>query len=418
MQPADLPTSSTIPASVVSLTEATQRDLQPRLQSFLHDLEALVNLDSGTYDRADVERVGVAVRARCAAWSAHIEEHPGGDFANSFAATLRGRGYAHIMLLCHLDTVFPHGTAAARPFHIEGDQALGPGTCDMKGGVLAAVYAIEALRRLGLDDFAELRLICTTDEEVGAPSSRLFLERMAAGMNAVLVLEAARENGDIVGQRKGGGFYRLEVAGRAAHAGVEPEKGRSAALTLSRQVVALHALNDYAAGRTVNVGTLRAGIRPNVVPDEAVAEVDLRTFTQSDMATLLRDVETVLQREALEGTQYTWTPLQVRPPWERNPGTQRLVELAQAVATALGFAPHAATTGGTSDGNFTAAMGIPTLDGLGPIGGLDHGPLEYISVPSIVPRTALLAGLIAALSESVTAHATASGTRTGGAEAT
>lgn len=412
MQPADLPAASTIPASVAALTETVRRDLESRLQGFLRDLEALVNLDSGTYDRADVERVAAAVRARCAAWDARIEEHQGGDFANSFAATLNGSGAARILLLCHLDTVFPHGTAAARPFRIEGDRARGPGTCDMKGGVLVAVYAIEALRRLGFDDFAELRLLCTTDEEVGAPSSRPFIERMAPGADAALVLEAARENGDIVGQRKGGGFYRLEVSGRAAHAGVEPEKGRSAALTLSRQVVALHALNDYTAGRTITVGTLRAGIRPNVVPDEAVAEVDLRAYTQADLAVLLSEVEVALSREAIEGTNYTWTPLQMRPPWERNPGTERLVEQARAVAATLGFEPQAATTGGTSDGNFTAAMGIPTLDGLGPVGGLDHGPLEYISISSIVPRTALLAGLIAAVSANMTESR-----RTGGEEA-
>ncbi|MGH2516364.1 MAG: M20 family metallopeptidase [Ktedonobacterales bacterium] len=397
--PADLPPPGTLSASAAALTSAAQRDLAPRLPEFLRDLEALVNLDSGTYDRADVERVGAVVRGRCAAWGAQIEVNPGGDYADSFAATLHGQGNAHIMLLCHLDTVFPTGTAAARPFRIEGDHALGPGACDMKGGVLAAIYAIEALRRLGFDDFAQVRLLCTTDEEVGAPSSRQFVERMAAGAHAVLVLEAARENGDIVGQRKGGGFYRLTVTGRAAHAGVEPQKGRSAALTLSRQVVALHALNDYVAGRTVNVGTLRAGSRPNVVPDAAEADVDLRTYTQADMAALLRDIERALARVTLEGTHFTWKPLQVRPPWERNPGTEGLVARARAVAATLGFDVHAATTGGTSDGNFTAALGIPTLDGLGPIGGLDHGPLEYVAISSVVPRVALLAGLIAALAE-------------------
>ena len=399
MLPADLPWPGSIPASAAALTVSVSRDLEARLPQFLRDLEALVNLDSGTYDHDDVARAGAVVRARCAAWGAEIAEHPGGMYADSFAATLHGQGTARVMLLCHLDTVFPTGTAAARPFGIEGDRARGPGTCDMKGGLLAAIYAIEALRRLGFDGFAQVRLLCTTDEEVGAPSSRPFLERMAAGMHAVLVLEAARENGDIVGQRKGGGFYRLEVAGHAAHAGVEPEKGRSAALTLSRQVVALHALNDFAAGRTVNVGTLRAGTRPNVVPDAAEAEVDLRAYTHADMAALLREVEDALAREAIAGTTYTWTPLQVRPPWERNPGTDNLVARARAVAATLGFDVHAATTGGTSDGNFTAALGIPTLDGLGPIGGLDHGPHEYVAIPSIVPRTALLAGLIAALAE-------------------
>ena len=396
MLPVDLPPSAIIPAGVAALITAAQHDIEPRLTSYLGDLETLVNMDSGTFDRDDVERVCAWVKARCAGWGADIEVNAGGTFADSFVTTLHGRGSTRIMLLCHLDTVFPTGTAAARPFHIEEDRALGPGTCDMKGGLLTALYAIEALCRLHFDSYGQLRLLCTTDEEVGAPSSRTFVERMAAGVHAVLVLEAARANGDIVGQRKGGGFYRLEVTGRAAHAGVEPEKGRSAALALSRQVVALHNLNDYPAGRTINVGTLRAGTRPNVVPETAVAEVDLRAYTQAEMAALLHQVEVALAREAIEGTHYTWTPLQVRPPWERNSGTAGLVACARAVAARLGFDVHAATTGGTSDGNFTAALGIPTLDGLGPVGGLDHSPLEYVDIPSIVPRTALLAGLIAA----------------------
>ncbi len=215
------------PAEAATRAEAARRDLMSRLPAFLADLQTLVNLDSGTFDRDDVERVSAWVRGRCADWGAKLDEHPGGDFADSFAATLYGQGRVRIALLAHLDTVFPHGTAAARPFRIEGDRTLGPGTCDMKAGLLAAIYAVEALRSGGFDGFGRLQLICTTDEEVGAPSSRGFLERQAAGADAVLVLEAGRENGDIVGQRRGGGFFRLEVTGRSAHAGVEPEKGRS-----------------------------------------------------------------------------------------------------------------------------------------------------------------------------------------------
>ncbi len=388
-----------LPTESAARAEAARHELTPRLPAFLADLETLVNLDSGTFDRDDVERVSAWVRGRCADWGAKLDEHPGGDFADSFAATLQGQGHARIALLAHLDTVFPHGTAAARPLRIEGDRVLGPGTCDMKAGLLAAIYAVEALRSGGFDGFGRLQLICTTDEEVGAPSSRGFLERQAAGADAVLVLEAGRENGDIVGQRRGGGFFRLEVTGRSAHAGVEPEKGRSAVLTLSRQVVALHALTDLAAGNTINVGTLRAGSRPNVVPDHAVAEVDVRANTTDDMAALLARAEATLVREAIEGTSYTWTPTQFRPPWEPNAGTERLAALARAVAGVLGFDVRAAATGGTSDGNFTAALGLPTLDGLGPVGGLDHGPLEYVVISSIVPRTALLAGLIAGIAE-------------------
>lgn len=384
--------------ALADVMKAVRDDLTLRLNDYLGDLQTLVNMDSGTFDRDDVEQVCAWVKARCASWGADVEVNAGGAYADSFAATLRGQGNGRIVLLAHLDTVFPHGTAGARPFRVEGERALGPGTCDMKGGLLAAIYAVEALRQIGFDRYGSVRLVCTTDEEVGAPSSRAFVERMAEGADAVLVVEAGRENGDIVGQRRGGGFYRLEVSGRSAHAGVEPEKGRSAVLTLSRQVVALHDLTDLRAGRTVNVGTLQAGERPNVVPDKAVAEVDLRANTPADMQLLLSQVGDALERAAIEGTSYTWTAVQFRPPWERNPGTVRLAAQAQDIALLLGFDVNVAATGGTSDGNFTAALGIPTLDGLGPVGGLDHSPQEYVDIPSIVPRTAMLAGLIAAIS--------------------
>jgi glutamate carboxypeptidase len=392
-----MPASEAAAKRAAQHAQAAQSHVEARLPEYVLDLERLVNLDSGTYDRADIERVGAWVRERCRGWGAQIAEHPGGAFADSFAARLHGSGSGQVVLLAHLDTVFPAGTTRERPMRIEGERLLGPGTCDMKAGLLSAVYAIEALAAQEWASFGEIRLVCTTDEEVGAPSSRAFVERMAEGADAVLVLEAGRENGDIVGQRRGGGFYQLVVTGRSAHAGVEPEKGRSAALSLCRQVVALHALTDLAAGRTVSVGVLRAGMRPNVVPDHAEAEVDLRFNTTADMERLLRDCEAALASAALDGTSYTWTPVQMRPPWERNVGTERLAGLANEIAQALGFSVRAAATGGTSDGNFTAALGISTLDGLGPIGGLDHGPREYVEVASITPRTGLLAGLIAAV---------------------
>jgi glutamate carboxypeptidase len=394
MAAGESPTYSALASGMACARQVSAR-VQSLLVAYLRDLGELVNLDSGTYDRADVERVGAWVRARCRAWGATITENPGGTFADSFAATVAGTGSGSTVLLAHLDTVFPPGTTAERPFTIVGDRGLGPGTCDMKAGLLGGIYATESLIERGCADFGSIRLVCTTDEEVGAPSSRAFVERMAEGADAVLVLEAGRENGDIVGQRRGGGTYLLTVTGRAAHAGVEPQKGRNAAVGACRQALALSALTDLRAGRTVNIGVIRAGSRPNIVPDHAEVEVDLRFDTLADMSLLLDSAEQALAGAALEGTAYTWEPIQLRPPWERNPGTERLGEQAQRIASALGFQINAAATGGTSDGNFTAARGIPTLDGLGPIGGLDHGPDEYIEISSIAPRAGLLAGLIA-----------------------
>jgi glutamate carboxypeptidase len=391
--------SSRLPpsADAAALARAAADHLYGVLPDYLRDLEALVNLDSGSYDRADVQRVGEWIHHRCADWGAAVQLHPGGDSGDSFALTLSGGGTAAIALLCHMDTVFPSGTAAARAFRTDAERAYGPGVCDMKAGIVSAIYALEALRALGFAAFSRLLLICTADEEIGAPSSRAFVEALASGLDAVLVMEAGRENGDIVGRRKGGGFYRLEVQGRSAHAGVEPQKGRSAVLTLARQTVALHALTDLAAGLTVTVGQVSGGTRPNVVPDHAEALVDVRAHTPAEMDRLLAAADTALADAALEGTTYTWTPVQFRPPWEATAGTDALAARAQAIASVLGFSVAVAATGGTSDGNFTAALGTPTLDGLGPIGGLDHGPLEYVELGSIVPRTALLTGLIASI---------------------
>ncbi len=375
--------------------EALTQSLQLRYDAYLHDLETLVNIDSGSYDPADVAQVEAWLLARCATWGAAIEKQSGGGtFADGFAATIHGQGQGTVVLLGHMDTVFPHGTTQARPFHLEGTRALGPGVCDMKGGLLTAVYAVEALRSLGFDRYATLRLICNGDEEIGARGSRAFIEQHAQDADAVFVLEAARENGDIVRQRRGMGTYRLTIEGRSAHAGVEPQHGRSAALSLCRQVIALHALNAYANGRTINVGVLAAGTRPNIVPDHAEAEVDVRADTIPDMTLLLRAIEAALAESALEGTTYTWEQTQYRPPWGPDAGTDALVDIARHVGETMGIAFSTAKTGGTSDGNFTAARNIPTLDGLGPIGGRDHSPQEYIECDSIVPRTALLAGLI------------------------
>jgi glutamate carboxypeptidase len=371
--------------------------VRARLDAYLRDLETLVNLDSGTYDREDVEQVGAWVRARCLGWGATLDENPGGAYADSFAATINSQGKGFITLLAHMDTVFSSGTAAARPLRIVDDRGLGPGTCDMKAGLLGGIYAIEALRASGFTSYRSIRLVCTSDEEVGAPSSRAFVERMTEGADAVLVLEAGRENGDIVGQRRGGGTYKLSVTGRSAHAGVEPQKGRNAAVGLCQQALALSALTDLAAGRTVNVGVLRAGSRPNIVPDHAEAEVDLRFNTLADMDSLLNAADRALASSCLAGTSYHWEAMQFRPPWEANAGTERLAAQADIIARSLGFEAGAAATGGTSDGNFTAARGIATLDGLGPVGGLDHGPDEYIEIPSVAPRAALVAGLIAAI---------------------
>jgi glutamate carboxypeptidase len=298
------------------------------------------------------------------------------------------------LLLGHLDTVYPQGWPREHPFRIEGDVARGPGTADMKGGLLAGLYALEALRAAGFDRFAEIAFVLNSDEEVGSPTSRPLIEREAHGRDAVLVLEAGRENGDIVSARKGVAQFTLHVRGRSAHAGVEPHKGRNAIVELAHQIVVLQGLNGTMPGATVTVGVVQGGTRPNVVPAAARAELDVRAFDRASLEALIAALRACIAQVTVPDTAATLEGGVTHAPMEKTPASARLVDWCQAAAHDAGFDVRDAATGGGSDGNTTAALGVPTLDGLGPVGGLDHSPDEYVSIPSIAPRTAMLAGLI------------------------
>jgi glutamate carboxypeptidase len=271
---------------------------------------------------------------------------------------------------------------------------LAPGANDMKAGLLAGAYAVDALLRTGFDAFQEVVFFCNGDEEVGSKASFEHFRLDAADADAVLVLEAARQDGAIVSARKGGGRFRLTVTGRSAHAGVEPERGANAIVEMAHQVLALSALDGIRPGATVSVGVVAGGTVANVVPDKAVAEIDVRVARAEDVPV----VEAALRNAArITTVPRTETSLDGRiglAPMTRTPAVAALVDMARAVAAELGFGLRDVATGGMSDANRVAGLGRPVLDGLGPVGGLDHGPDEYVELQSIVPRTALLAGLI------------------------
>jgi len=271
----------------------------------------------------------------------------------------------------------------------------------MKAGLLTGIYALEALREIGFDDYKSISYLCVSDEEIGGERHSIPLVRSKARRaDAVLTLEAARENGDIVSARKGVCWYIVEAFGKSAHAGVEPEKGRNAIVALAHQTLALHTLNGLKPGMTVNTGYIEGGSAPNIVPDYAKIRVDVRAFSKDDM----REFEDTF-REQLAKTEIPGVKVAFRaeegsycPPMERTPAVAELERLAQKAALELGFEVKGASTGGASDASFAAAEGTPALDGLGPIGGLDHSPDEYIALNSIVPRTALLAKLVITIS--------------------
>jgi glutamate carboxypeptidase len=394
---AETPLDSVAPAELETLREAVERVEG----AFLADLERLVNVDCGSYTKEGVDEVGRWVRARLESLGASVSVHPNDEgLGDTVIGELAGDDASGptLLLIGHMDTVFDPGTAAERPFSIDAQGiATGPGVTDMKSGLLAGLYALGALREtLGLQ-LGRVVFVANPDEEIGSPASTPHIRRLAAGADACLVLECARMNGDIVSQRKGNAGIRILVHGRAAHAGIEPEKGRNAIAEAARMVTALQALNGRWPGVTVNVGRIEGGTRQNVVPAECVLEIDVRS-TSRDALTEAEDAVREIARPVLREDITTEVEVTGRHwPMEKLEASGRLVDHAVALADALGFGLHDASTGGASDANTTAGMGVPTIDGLGPIGGHDHAPDEYLETTSIVPRTTLLAGLIATI---------------------
>jgi glutamate carboxypeptidase len=381
--------------------EALRTSIALDLPAYLADLERLVNIDCGSYTPEGVDEVGRWTASFLGQLGAEIEVRPdpSGRYGKTIVATFRGRADGpRVLLIGHMDTVFDPGTVDARPFRIDDGVAYGPGVTDMKSGLLAGLYALKSIIAEfdGLP-FERLTFIANPDEEVGSPSSRDHIKAAAADVDACLVLECARANGDIVSARKGILDTRLTVNGRAAHAGVEPEKGRSAILEAARLVRDLHALNGRWPGVTVNVGKIAGGTRPNVVAERCDLEVDVRATTAEGLA----EVEAAIN-ELSTTTEVpdTTVDVDVRVSWlpmEKLARSGRLVDHAKVIAEHLGFTVDDTATGGASDANTTSGMGVPSLDGLGPIGGNDHSPAEYLEVESIVPRTTLLAGLLLAI---------------------
>ena len=388
------------PAAAVTDEEmaALRATVESALQTFLDELAALVAVDCGSHTKAGVDEVGAWVAGRLRRLGGFVVVHPNEGLGDAVVADFEGEpDRARLLLLAHLDTVFPPGTAAARPFRIADGRATGPGVTDMKAGLLAGIHALAAVRAVAPDALGGVVIVASPDEEIGSPSSTPLIRALAAESDAVLVLECARANGDIVSRRKGTVDLRLTVTGRAAHAGVEPEKGRSAILAAAHLVVALHALPGRWPTVTCNVGVIAGGTRPNVVAEETVLDVDLRAATGAELDEAIAAVRDLAAHPAVPDVVVDVAETSSWRPMEKGPGGARLVNVAVGLAERLGFPLADAATGGASDGNTTAGMGIATLDGLGPIGGLDHSPGEYLEIGSIVPRTTLLAALYLAI---------------------
>lgn len=382
--------ASPLPISARALLAGARRK-QPEL---LHFTEALVRAESPSDDKAAVDACMALAAARAKALGGRVKLHRQREYGNLLEAHFGPRrkdAKDRVLLLGHLDTVWPVGTLSQMPYLQTREKLAGPGVLDMKAGVAMAFTAIEMLAEAELLD-REIVLLLNSDEEVGSPVSRSVTEALAAQCSAVYVLEAAQGLA-VKTARKGTGNWRIDLYGVAAHSGVDYEKGVSALGELARTIETINDWTDLKRGLTVSVNIAGGGSKTNVIPAHAFAEVDVRIQRRADG-------ERIAKRFAKLRTADPRCTLVVagginRPPMERKIGIARLYRRARTLAAALGFALEEASTGGASDGNFTAALGIPTLDGLGPVGAGAHAAHEHLLVEHLAPRTALLAALLA-----------------------
>jgi len=358
----------------------------------------LVTQETPSSDKARLDAFADFLAGRFRAVGATVEVIPNETRGNHVRARFAAPGAAQdakpALILCHFDTVWPVGSLETHPFRIEEGKAYGPGIFDMQSSLMLAEYALRAVTDLQLTLPRPVTVLMTSDEEVGSLTSWNLIEEEAKQSAYVLVMESPLPGGVLKTRRKGGGGFTLEVTGRAAHAGVEPEKGINAIIELAHQAVKLHAMNDYEKGTTVNVGVIQGGTVSNVVPAGASAKIDCRIWSKEEgdrIEAAIRGLQPVLP-----GAQLNISGGWNRPPLERKV-TGPLFEQAQLIGRKLGLDLEEGGTGGGSDGNITGALGVPTLDGLGVPGHGAHADHEHIEVDKISSRAALLVALLLGL---------------------
>jgi glutamate carboxypeptidase len=387
---ADMTTKIDSPSALAYLTFCQQHESE-----MLSLLRKMVEIESPSDDKAAVDRMGAFLAEVFERLGGQITFYPQQAAGNHLKAEFAGSSGKPVLLLGHFDTVWPMGTLAKMPFRMEAGRAFGPGVYDMKAGIAMMIFALRALKEAGAAH-RPVTILLDTDEEVGSTTGRPIVEATAKDCEAVLVLEPSQgPQGHLKTSRKGVGDITIRVRGRASHSGVDFEKGRSAIVELARQLLEVVKFTDLTRGITVNPGVIQGGTRSNVIAAEAWAEVDLRIARASDAAELekkfaaLKPFDPDCTIELSGGIN--------RPPMERTEGTVRLFNLAKEIGASMGWKVEESSTGGGSDGNFTSALGIPTLDGLGALGEGAHASNESVVIQELPQRTALLAGLIRSL---------------------
>ncbi len=380
------------------LQKQTSQWLAGQYEAMESLLQRLVDTDSNSYDKAGVDAVGELLAAELQADGIKVERIAIADFGDVLLAELPGGPGKPVLLLGHRDTVFPKGTTATRGYSRDDRLAYGPGVADMKGGLVLNCFALKALKRLPPLPFP-VQILYTGDEEIGSGSARAHIERHARAAQAVLNPEPGRASGNVVSARKGGATLIIEVSGRAAHSGVNHADGASAIQALAHKIIKLHALTDYAAGITTNVGLMSGGTSSNTVAPAATAKLDVRFVELRQWDEILAAIQAIVAEEELPGTSARLLEATTFLPMEARHSTE-LLRLYQQQANELGFSVEGEFTGGCADSGFTASLGIPTLCGLGPVGGKVHTDREYLELATLVPRGQALVATILALNES------------------
>jgi glutamate carboxypeptidase len=375
--------------TIPTAQEKTVLDWLAGQRAAMLDLIAdIVNIDSGSGDKAGVDAVGARLAAYLGENGIVCEFFPDATYGDGLVGRIPGEG-PPILLMGHRDTVFPKGDAARRPFRIDGGRAYGPGCADMKSGLVMNAFVMAALRRFGTP--APIVGLFTSDEEIGSPSSRKLIEREAKGVKAVFNAEPGRPNGGVVTARKGGVFMTCEVFGRAAHAGNNLADGISAIEEVARKILDLHALTDFDRGITVHVGMASGGEAVNMVAPHATFTIDLRYIKPGDRASTLAAIEAIVGRSYLAGTTSKLAVSGEFMPLVVTPQSTRLFDLYADCAREIGRPVTGEFAGGCADSGFTAMVGAPTLCATGPVGGRAHSPDEYMEVDSVVTRAQTLA---------------------------
>lgn len=369
--------------------------LQNAQQNMLERLATLVNIDSGTGQVEGINRIIALLAQWLDELGFIITLHESDGLGKNLVARHRGLGQQRLLLVGHIDTVYPTGSATSNPFTISHDTAYGPGVIDMKSGIIMGIYALQALLEAGFTQYGQLCFAINNDEEVGSPASTALIRDIAATMDVGLVLEPSRAGHVLTRARKGSDKYILEVRGVPAHSGAEPHKGRSAVIELAHKMIAIHNLNTLFPGVTCNVTRISSSEQLNVIPDMARCHISIRAFTAEHLDMAAEALERIAAGCSIPGTSTILTRAPGRRPYRTTPEVQRLVELAQLEGQGLGWEMIAEAKGGVSDANTLMEMDVPTLDSLGPTGGHMHDlNKEFLHVDSLITRGALLAGLI------------------------